>query len=246
MRELNTIVFADDVVFIHNDPSYLQHILLVAEKVFRSWSLKINVCKLRERLLPEILRVHLYNVRVLPILPYNLDTWVLTDHDISSLEVFHRRHLRRVFRTHFPQHISKADLYKSCNTKWLRISLTQSILELFGHIFRRSQPIPAQLNMLRYYDSTGQMPAYRGRTTTCLPTILGKDIRLTIAYTLRLRNTADLHALSISAHIRARWKVLTRQLCTSQELIYQDKETVRRKGKLASTNKDSMPSRKRT
>ena len=125
--------------------------------------------------------VRLYNVFVLPVLLYNYSTWCLTDHDISSLEVFHRRHLRRVFRTHFPQHISKADLYKSCNTKWLRISLTQSILELFGHIFRRSQPIPAQLNMLRYYDSTGQMPSYRGRTTTCLPTILGKDIRLTIA-----------------------------------------------------------------
>nr|CCA28178.1 hypothetical protein PITG_00382 [Albugo laibachii Nc14] len=45
MRELNTIVFANDLGFIHHDPSRLEHILLVAEQVFRSWSLIINVRK---------------------------------------------------------------------------------------------------------------------------------------------------------------------------------------------------------
>nr|CCA21659.1 AlNc14C130G6908 [Albugo laibachii Nc14] len=45
MRELNTIVIADDVDLIHHDPPRLEHILLVAEQVFRSWSLTINVCK---------------------------------------------------------------------------------------------------------------------------------------------------------------------------------------------------------
>ena len=45
MRELNAIVFADDVDFIHHDPTRLEHILLVAERVFRAWSLTINVSK---------------------------------------------------------------------------------------------------------------------------------------------------------------------------------------------------------
>nr|CCA26070.1 AlNc14C344G10836 [Albugo laibachii Nc14] len=73
------------------------------------------------------------------------------------------------------------------------------------------------------------MPTHRGRTPTCLPTILAKHRRLDIASSLLLRNTADLYALSIIAQDRAIWKELTQRLCNSQELIYQNKEQVRRK-----------------
>ncbi|CCI10474.1 unnamed protein product [Albugo candida] len=45
MRELNAIVFANDMDFIHHDSTRLEHILLVAERVFRAWSLTINVSK---------------------------------------------------------------------------------------------------------------------------------------------------------------------------------------------------------
>nr|CCA23568.1 endonucleasereverse transcriptase putative [Albugo laibachii Nc14] len=260
MRELNTIAFADDVDFIHHDPNHLEHILLIAERVFRSWSLTINVNKterttitrapnpteegwrtvrkmgsllgdsedvqqrkshataafkrfwklwLHPHLLPESLRVRLYNAYVLPILLYNCGTWGLTDRDIGSLEAYHRRHLRRVLRIHYPQHISNADLCTRCNTKPLRIHLTRSPWKLFGHILRRAQPIPAQLTMLQYFASARQLPAYRGPTPTCLPTILAKDLRLDITSNIRLQNTADLYALSRIAQYRARWKALT-------------------------------------
>ena len=51
MRDLNTIAFADDVGFIHHDPNHLEYILLIAERVFRSWSLTIIVRKRNARLL---------------------------------------------------------------------------------------------------------------------------------------------------------------------------------------------------
>ncbi|CCI43313.1 unnamed protein product [Albugo candida] len=297
MRELNFIVFADDVDFIHHDPTRLEHILLVAEQVFRAWSLTINFSKterttiarapnateeswrnvrklgsllgdsedvqlrkahataafkrfwkvwIHSHLLPETLRVRLYNIYVLPILLYNCGTWGLTEREIGSLEAYHRRHLLRVLRIHYPQQISNADLYKRCNTKPLRIHLARSRWRLFGHTLRRAQPIPAQMNMLRYYDSAGNLPTHRGRTPTCLPTVLDKDLRLDITSSLRLRNTADLYALSHIAQDCALWKELTQRLCSSQELIYRNQETVRRKQKLESANTDLMPPRKRT
>ena len=154
-------------------------------------------------MVPEALRVRLYNVYVLPILLYNCGTWGLTDHDIESLEAFHRRHLRRVLRVHYPQHISNAALYKRCKTAPLRLHLTKSRWRLFGHILRRAQPIPAQLNMVRYYATVGTMPAYRGRMRTCLPTVLDKDLRLDFTSNLRLRSSKDQSILSILAQDRA-------------------------------------------
>lgn len=51
MRERNTIFFADDADFIHHDLTRLEQILLVAEKIFRIWSMTINVSKLSELIL---------------------------------------------------------------------------------------------------------------------------------------------------------------------------------------------------
>ena len=99
---------------------------------------------------------------------------------------------------------------------------------------------------LRYYDSAGNLPTHRGRTPTCLPAVLDKDLRLDITSSLRLRNTADLYALSHIAQDCALWKELTQRLCNSQELIYRNIETVRPKQKLESANTDLMPPRKRT
>lgn len=45
MRERITIFFADDADFIHHDLTRLEQILLVAEKIFRIWSMTINVSK---------------------------------------------------------------------------------------------------------------------------------------------------------------------------------------------------------
>lgn len=36
---------ADDVDFVHHDPNRLEYILLFAERVFRTWSLTINMSK---------------------------------------------------------------------------------------------------------------------------------------------------------------------------------------------------------
>lgn len=116
---------------------------------------------LYSHLLPETLRVCLYNIYVLSILLYRCGTWCSTDRDISGLEAHHRRQLRCVLRIHYLRPPSATQIFTSAATQNQSESTWRGI---DGGTVVVSQPLPTQLNIFRYFDSAGTCPS---RTPFC-------------------------------------------------------------------------------
>ena len=119
----------------------------------RMWKLWVNKKKLSESL-----RIRIYNAYVKPVLLYNCGTWGATDTTIKTLESFHRGQLRRVLGIHYPEHISNKMVYFRCgkNCNPLRYDLLKARWKSFGHILRRGEDIPANLEMESYFKYKGK------------------------------------------------------------------------------------------
>ena len=130
---------------------------------------------IRRQKITEDRRMRLYNALILPILTYNCSTWALTDTETKSLNAFHRKQLRILLGIFYPDTISNNELYIRCNTTTISSMITKQRWQLFGHILRRDENIPAQLAMNQYFEPGKK---FRGRPTTTLPTTLDKDIQL--------------------------------------------------------------------
>ena len=119
-------------------------------------------------------RLRLYNALVLPILTYNSATWAITPTLANSLDSFHRRQLRYLLGVRYPDIITNVDLYQRCGTKPLSLTIRSLRWNLFGHILRRDNNIPAQLAMQEYFRPGTK---HRGRPKTTLHTVLAADLK---------------------------------------------------------------------
>ena len=130
---------------------------------------------IRRHKLSEDKRIKLYNALVLPILTYNCGTWALTETQTESIDSFHRRQLRSILGIHYPDIISNKDLYQRCKTGPIRFFITKQRWQLFGHVLRRDEDIPAHQAMTHYFKNTNARK-HRGRPATSLPTVLKNDV----------------------------------------------------------------------
>lgn len=157
---------------------------------------------LHPHLLPETLRVHLYNFYALPILLHNCGTWGLTYRDIGSLVAYHCRHVAAfsvssTFNTLATRICTSIVRQNHFGSTWG--GLDEGFLAIFfaaRSLFQLSWRCSDTMNMSKY----------RGATPTCLPTILDRDLRLDTISTIGLRTTADLYALSGIAQDGFIWK----------------------------------------
>ena len=76
--------------------------------------------------------------------------WGLRQDVLNKIDVFHRKHLRKIVGIRWPQRISNDELYKLCNTEPLSINITRLRWQLFGHILRLHPKTPAQIAMDYY------------------------------------------------------------------------------------------------
>ncbi|XP_078674907.1 uncharacterized protein LOC144912958 [Branchiostoma floridae x Branchiostoma belcheri] len=90
------------------------------------------------------LKLKLFHVYVLPVLPYNAGTWGLTEQVASKIDRWHRRQLRRLAGYYYPNYISNSKLYKKCKASPLHNEVHRRRWTLFGHILRMPLDSPAQ------------------------------------------------------------------------------------------------------
>ena len=106
----------------------------------------------------ETIRIRICNAYVKHVLLYNCGAWVVTVTTIKALESFHRSQLRRVVAIHYPEHVSNKEVYCRCGKKFypLRYDLLKARWKSFGHILRRKENIPANLEMELYFNYKGK------------------------------------------------------------------------------------------
>ena len=59
----------------------------------------------------------LYNSLVKPVLIYNLSTWGLTKSQSESIDAFHRKQLRKIWKIDWTNKISNEKLYKTSEVR---------------------------------------------------------------------------------------------------------------------------------
>jgi hypothetical protein len=120
-------------------------------------------------------RMRAYNAFVLPVLLYNASTWGVSQslRIVRKLDVFHRRHLRRVMGVRWPYVVSNKFLYACCGVESIGLILRRLRWNLFGHVLRLPLDTPAQIAM-EHYCNTSKAPGnkQRGRAQTTLPVVL--------------------------------------------------------------------------
>ena len=147
--------------------------------------IKLSNIWYRGNLVSEYRKIQLYEALVLPILLYNCGTWGLTKKNLDCLDAFHRRQLRKVIGVVWPEKISSQDLYERCRVKPISFRIKTQRWQLFGHVLRRDENIPANLAMKDYFRE-GQK--YSGRPPTSLQTTINNDLK---TYHQRMQNSTN-------------------------------------------------------
>ena len=97
------------------------------------------------------LKCTLYFAMVMAVLLYNGECWAVSAHDLSRLEGFHFRCLRRMTRTERgwtegDQRVDKAshEVYRISKVPWIAEMLREKRLRWFGHLAREKEGEPAR------------------------------------------------------------------------------------------------------
>ena len=189
----------------------------------------------KNKIIPESLKLHLYDTLITPILMYNCGTWGLTTKNLESIDTLHRRQLRRTIGIKWPDKITNEDLYERCRTKPISDKIVEQRWQLFGHILRRDENIPAQVAMTEYFQCTSTKNV--GRPPTSLPITLNQDLKNLVRSGLntskkseftiepkptKLTETKDLELLRAVAQDRDIWKEFTSRICRAYHKFKKD------------------------
>ena len=195
---------------------------------------------IRRHKIGEVRRMRLYNALILPILIYNGSTWALTETETKSLNAFHRKQLRILLGIFYPDRISNHDLYIRCNTTTISSLITKQRWQLFGHVLRRDETIPAQMAMDMFFQPGLK---YRGRPITTLPNVLDKDIEI-VADLLPPESIANDHTYSITTKPTSSHQLKTERDLSGIRNVAKNRElwqtlghdlTIRREARYATT-----------
>ncbi|KAI8496697.1 hypothetical protein Bbelb_253520 [Branchiostoma belcheri] len=94
---------------------------------------------------------------------YNCGSWGLTEQLASKIDVWHRKHFRRLAEYFNPHHISNTKLCKIYNTSPLQNEVHRRRWTLFGHILRMPPDSPAQKALNIAFSKKLSPKARKGR-----------------------------------------------------------------------------------
>ena len=160
-------------------------------------------------------KLKIYNALVLPRLTYNIGTLGLTKAEIESLDAFHRKQLRQIWRN---QRFTNNEIYRKCNAYPISQFMKKSRWNILGHNLRLPIDTPSQKAMNYYMEVPKNIKAFSGRPRATIATTINKDITeaLRIYPNLPIKNfktLADLNNLRRLAGDRNIWKNLSSTLC---------------------------------
>ena len=108
-------------------------------------------------------RLKLYNALVKPVLTYNSSTWGITKSQSESIDAFHRKQLRKIWKINWKNKISNEKLYKMSEARPLSHDIVISRWKLFGHVLRMDEDTPAQKSMKYFFENYEKRKIFRGR-----------------------------------------------------------------------------------
>lgn len=116
----------------------------------------------------------LYNLLVKPVLMYNSSTWGMTKKDMESLDAFHRKQLKKLWKINWKQKITNEQLYRMSKTIPLSKQIAKARWKLFGHVLRLNIETPAQKSIKYYFENNENQKKFRARPRTTIVTTLRK------------------------------------------------------------------------
>ena len=101
----------------------------------------------------------------------------LTKTETESLNAFHRRQLRKIWKFNWKSKIRNEKIYEICNCSPISNDIKTSRWNMFGHSLRLNRETPAWKAIIYYFESRYSEKKFRGRRRTTLVTVLNEDIR---------------------------------------------------------------------
>jgi len=148
-------------------------------------------------------KIRIYEAAVLTILTYGSEVWVTTKAQMSRLEVFHQRCLRRILRVRWFHHVSNISVFQQTETTNIEAVVAASRLRWLGHVLRMpNERLPRFL--LDWNPNFGKRSRGRPRKTW-LNTAL-EDTRLTTG-----NNNLKLNDVEKMAQNRLEWRRMVRR-----------------------------------
>ena len=96
------------------------------------------------------LKVFVYQTFVKPIFQYNSSTWISNKRIENKLDIFQRKHLRRVLNIFYPKKIQNNELYRVTNSQPFSESVRFYRKRHLGHLLRRESTFK---DVLRFVET---------------------------------------------------------------------------------------------
>ena len=100
----------------------------------------------------------------------------MTKSDMESLDAFHRKQLKQVWKITWKQKVTNEKLYRISKTKPLSKEIAKARWKLFGHVLRLHNETPAQRSVKYYFENNENRKKFRGRPRATIVTTLDRDI----------------------------------------------------------------------
>ena len=89
-------------------------------------------------------KLKVYTQCLTPLLTYGCETWTLYRRNVSQLRTVQQRHLRKILRIKWSDHISNEEVLRRADTEDIEITLVKSRLRWLGHISRMEDERPVK------------------------------------------------------------------------------------------------------
>ena len=181
--------------------------------LWRLWSHKNNKINTERRL-------RLCDAYITPILTYNACTWALTEAELSELEAWRRRHLRRIIGIYYPRKISNDDLYRKMQYNGARTYHTKcEMAHVWSHIAHERRHTSKKRATLHYFDHIAN--GFQGKPRHTLPLVIDKDLKPAagkpeqhqvhaLGLPSQLKSIGDLRQLETLATVRTKWDTIVK------------------------------------
>ena len=119
-------------------------------------------------------KIKLYKALVKPVLTYNAGTWGLRKDEISKLNSFHRKQLRKIWKN---PRMRNRKVYKDSEETEIYEEVTRSRWRILGHCLRLPEDTPAQKAMEFYFKTDKNDKKFSGRQRTTIATTINNEIK---------------------------------------------------------------------
>lgn len=154
----------------------------------------------RSNVITRKTKLRIFNTSIIPVLLYGSETWMVTDHIKSALQVFINKRLRIICRVFHPDTISNEDLWRSTNTVPINVTIKRRKWRWIGHVLRRENDNIAK--MAFQWNPQGSRRTGRPNHTWC------RTVKL------ESRHLASWNEIRHIASDRIRWEEFVNQICS--------------------------------